>query len=103
MQRLQDRIVLITGAAGSVGAAAAAAVRAAGGIAVASDLAGRPGMDHVLDVTSEGDWLRVIAEIEPVHDRLDGLINAAGLAALGTIEETDFATWRRILSVNLDG
>ena len=34
-----------------------------GGIAVASDLAGRHGVDHALDVTSEADWLRVIAEI----------------------------------------
>ena len=45
----------------------------------------------------------MIAEIGRTHDRLDGLVNAAGLAALGNIEETDFATWRQILAVNLDG
>ena len=33
------------------------------GIAITSDLAGRHGADHALDVTSEPDWLRVIAEI----------------------------------------
>ena len=103
MQRLQDRIVLITGAAGSVGAAVTEAVRAAGGIAITSDLAGRHGSDHVLDVTAERDWLRVIGEVGQVHDRLDGLVNAAGLAVLGTIEDTDLATWRQIMSVNLDG
>ena len=97
MERLKDKIVLITGAAGSVGQAVAEAVDAAGGIAVTSDLAGRHGADHALDVTSEADWLRVIAEIGSAHDRLDGLVNAAGLAALGNIEETDFATWRQIL------
>ncbi len=102
MDRLKDKVVLISGAAGAIGVAAAAAVHAAGGIAITSDLAGQSS-DHVLDVTSERDWLRVIEEIGQVHDRLDGLINAAGLAALGTIEETDFATWRQILSVNLDG
>ena len=32
-----------------------------GGIAITSDLAGRHGVDHALDVTSEADWLRVIA------------------------------------------
>lgn len=101
MPRLEDKVVLITGAAGAIGAAAAAAVKAAGGIAVTSDL--RSGSDHVLDVTSENDWLRVVGEIGPVHDRLDGLINGAGLAVLGTVEDTDFATWRKILSVNLDG
>ena len=28
---------------------------------------------------------------------------AAGIAHLGTIEDTDYATWRRVLAVNLDG
>jgi len=102
MARLKDKIVLITGAAGSLGKAMAVAVDAAGGVAVTSDLAGR-GAAHALDVTSEQDWLRVITEIGRTHDRLDGLVNAAGLAALGNIEETDLATWRQILAVNLDG
>src|SRR5215212_3390328 len=103
MGRLKDKIVLITGAAGSVGEAVAEAVNAAGGLAITSDLAGRHGTDHALDVTSEADWLRVIDEIGGTHDRLDGLVNAAGLVALGNVEETDFATWRQILGVNLDG
>jgi len=102
MARLKDKIVLITGAAGSLGKAVAAAVGTAGGIAITSDLTGR-GAAHALDVTSELDWLRVIAEIGRAHDRLDGLVNAAGLAALGNVEETDLATWRKILAVNLDG
>ena len=51
----------------------------------------------------ELDWLRVIAEIGRAHGRLDGLVNAAGIAALGNIEETDFATWRKVMAVNLDG
>jgi len=103
MERLKDKIILITGAAGSVGRAVAQAVSAAGALPVTSDLPGRPGADHALDVTSEPDWLRVIADIGRAHQRLDGLVNAAGIAALGNIEQTDFATWRRILAVNLDG
>jgi 3(or 17)beta-hydroxysteroid dehydrogenase len=103
MGRLKDKVVLITGAAGAVGSAVGEAVVRAGGIAIATDLAGRGGIDHVLDVTSEDDWRRVIAEVERAVGYVHGLVNAAGLATLGTIEETDFATWRRILSVNLDG
>jgi 3(or 17)beta-hydroxysteroid dehydrogenase len=102
MERLKDKIVLITGASGAIGKAVAEAVDRTGGTSVTSDLAGQ-GATHALDVTSEPDWLAVIADIGHVHGRLDGLVNAAGLAALGNIEETDFATWRKILGVNLDG
>lgn len=103
MDRLKNKIVLVTGAAGAVGAATAYAVRKAGGIAITSDLKAASGIDHALDVASEFDWQRVIAEIGRKHKHLDGLVNAAGLAQLGNIEETDFASWKKILSVNLDG
>ena len=56
-----------------------------------------------LDVTAEADWQRVTAEIERQHGRLDGLVNAAGIVVLGSVEQLDFATWRRVLGVNLDG
>ena len=102
MGHLQDKIVLVTGAAGAIGGAVAAAIKRAGGTAVATDLAKASGIE-ALNVTEESDWRRVFAEIGRKHGRLDGLVNAAGIAALGSIEDTDLATWRRILSVNLDG
>jgi 3(or 17)beta-hydroxysteroid dehydrogenase len=102
MDRLKDKIVLITGASGAIGKAMADAVIADGGFALTSDLAGQ-GATHALDVTSETDWLQVIADVGRAYGRLDGLVNAAGIAGLGNIEETDFATWRKILAVNLDG
>jgi NAD(P)-dependent dehydrogenase (short-subunit alcohol dehydrogenase family) len=103
MARLNDKIVLVTGAAGAVGQAVASAVKREGGIAIATDLARRDGIDHPLDVTSEADWQAVLAEVEHLHGRLDGLVNAAGIALLATIEDTDYASWRRVLAVNLDG
>jgi 3(or 17)beta-hydroxysteroid dehydrogenase len=103
MGRLRDKIVLVTGAAGGIGSATADAVVEAGGIAITTDLASSPGMDHALDVTSQEDWLRVIAEIERTAGRLDGLVNAAGIAAIGSVEDTDLPTWRRVMAVNLDG
>ena len=103
MTDLSNKIVLITGAAGAIGAAMVAAVKAAGGIAIATDLVSSAGMDAALDVTAEADWQRVIANIERKHGRLNGLVNAAGIAAVGSIEKTDFSTWRRVLAINLDG
>ena len=103
MPRLEGKIVLVTGAAGAIGAAIVDAVAAEGGVAVTSDLPGHGRVAHTLDVTSEADWIRVIAAIEQSHGRLDGLVNAAGVVAVGSVEDTDFATWRRVLAINLDG
>jgi 3(or 17)beta-hydroxysteroid dehydrogenase len=97
---LNDKIVLVTGAAGAIGAAVVAALSRAGGTAIATDLTG---CGTTLDVTAEADWQRVTAAIERQHGRLDGLVNAAGSVALGSVEQTDFAAWRRVLGVNLDG
>jgi 3(or 17)beta-hydroxysteroid dehydrogenase len=103
MARLQDKIVLITGAAGAVGRAVAAAIKREGGNVIATDLAGQAGIDHVLDVTAESDWQNALAAVDRRHGRLDGLVNSAGIVHLGTVEDTDYATWRRVLAVNLDG
>jgi 3(or 17)beta-hydroxysteroid dehydrogenase len=102
MGRLDGKVVLVTGAAGAIGSAVADAVMEHGGTAITSDLR-RDGVDHALDVTSEADWARVIDAIERGARRLDGLVNAAGIVAVGTVEDTDFVTWRRVLAVNLDG
>jgi len=70
---------------------------------VTTDLAGRAGIDHALDVTAEDDWQSVLAAVDRRHGRLDGLVNSAGTVHLGTVEDTDYATWRRVLAINLDG
>jgi 3(or 17)beta-hydroxysteroid dehydrogenase len=103
MPRLKDKVVLVTGAAGAIGAAIAQAIDAEGGTAIRSDLAGRGDVADALDVTVESDWARITAVIADTHGRLDGLVNAAGIVVIGTVEDTDFATWRRVLAINLDG
>ncbi len=103
MARLKGKIVLVTGAAGAIGAAVAEVVVAEGGVAVTSDLPGRGRVAYPLDVTSEADWIGAIAAIEQNYGRLDGLVNAAGIVAVGSVEDTDFATWRRVMAINLDG
>src|SRR6202048_1224120 len=103
MGRLRDKVILITGGAGAVGSAVAEAVVRNGGIAIDTDLEGREGIDHVLDVTSEADWQRVIAAVGQSAGRLDGLVNAAGIAELGTIEDTEYAAFRRTMAINVDG
>jgi len=100
---LQDKVVLITGAAGMLGGAVCAAVRANGGAVFATDLAAMPGIDAAHDVTSEDDWRRVCDEIETRHGRLDGLVNNAGIVHVGSVEATELADFRRVLDINVSG
>jgi NAD(P)-dependent dehydrogenase (short-subunit alcohol dehydrogenase family) len=100
---IDGHIVLVTGAAGTLGRATAQAIRAAGGAVVATDLAAGEGIDLTHDVTAEADWAAVIAECEARHGRLDGLVNNAGIVHLGSIEDTSLADWRRVMAVNADG
>lgn len=102
-KRLDDRVILVTGAAGTLGCAIASAIEAEGGRAVRSDLSTRPGMDLALDVTREEDWQAAIPQIDSRFGRLDGLVNNAGIVSLGDVEQTSFAEWRRVMAVNADG
>jgi 3(or 17)beta-hydroxysteroid dehydrogenase len=103
MVDLSGKIVLVTGAAGTIGSAIMQAIKQASGIAIGSDLPGKVGVDTILDVSLETDWQRTTADIEQKYGRLDGLVNAAGVVAVGSIEMTEFAAWRRVIDVNLDG
>jgi NAD(P)-dependent dehydrogenase (short-subunit alcohol dehydrogenase family) len=101
--RLRDKIVLITGAAGLLGGKLAEVVAEMGGTAIKTDLGSHKGMDHPLDVTSEEDWIRVAAAVGAQYGRLDGLVNAAGIGIFGTVEDTDYALWKRTMAINADG
>jgi 3(or 17)beta-hydroxysteroid dehydrogenase len=109
---LQDHIVLVTGSSGTLGQAMVAAIAAAGGRAITSDLAGDlaggNGADGApvelnLDVTREASWQDAAALITSRYGRLDGLVNNAGIAILGDVEQTSFADYQRVMAVNVDG
>jgi 3(or 17)beta-hydroxysteroid dehydrogenase len=100
---LQGRIVLVTGARGTLGQAITVAVEQAGAMAVETDLPGRGEVDLELDVTDEAGWLAAMTEIERRHGKLDGLVNNAGIVHVGDVETTSLADWRRVMSVNADG
>ena len=87
MGRLRDKIVLITGAAGAVGSAVSDAVVQNGGIAVTTDLPHHEDVDHVLDVTSEEDWRRVIAELEAGAGGYERLLENLGDGLAGCLEQ----------------
>jgi NAD(P)-dependent dehydrogenase (short-subunit alcohol dehydrogenase family) len=59
----------------------------------------------VTDVSDEPSVHQAVAHCLSRFDRIDGLINNAGIADphMGPIENLDLARWNRVLSVNLTG
>lgn len=101
-------VLIITGGAHGIGAAAARGFAAAGGTAVVYDVAEPTdtvaGLQHHLVDVSDRDAVvatteRVLAE----HGRIDGLIAGAAVQPRIDVATTPPQTWRQTLAVNLDG
>jgi len=108
------RIVLITGGGAGLGEAMARRFAAAGWTVVvadldlaraqtvADDLAG-DALALQMDVTSEADWQRVAENVGDRYGAIDVLINNAGVAVGGSLEETSVEDWRWVLDIDLMG
>jgi len=105
--RLDNDIILVTGAAGGIGRAVVAALAEAGAHVIATDLAPTASIDGAKgylchDVTSEEAWARVAATVTERHGRLDALVNAAAVAEVASVEATSLEAWRRIQAINVE-
>ncbi|MBN8756580.1 MULTISPECIES: SDR family oxidoreductase [unclassified Variovorax] len=58
---------------------------------------------HEADVANADDVQRVVARTVSTHGVIDGLVNNAAVGPLGTVLDTDEATFERIVGVNLKG
>ncbi len=110
--RLEDRVALITGAAGGIGAAIARRFTAEGARVLITDaddegvrwLAGDLGAHaRSHDVTSEAAWEQVSAWAVETHDHVDVLINNAGVFLAAPLQETALEDFRRLQEVNQVG
>ncbi len=55
------------------------------------------------DISQPDQASAIAAKTLDRFGRIDALVNNAGIADFGPIEDTDFARWREVMSVNLDG
>jgi 3alpha(or 20beta)-hydroxysteroid dehydrogenase len=114
MKRFDNRTVIITGGARGMGASHARGFIAEGANVVIADILEQEGRtladelgDHAifsrLDVTNDKDWAATVAAAEDAFGPVSVLINNAGIARFGVIEETEPAAWRQVIDVNLTG
>lgn len=108
MDRVKDKVALVTGAARGMGLACAQALRDEGAIVHASDV-NPPETDleniafHTLDVADREAWTAVVDEIVKEHGRIDILVNNAGIIGYQDIESVSADEWQKVLGVNLNG
>jgi NAD(P)-dependent dehydrogenase (short-subunit alcohol dehydrogenase family) len=55
------------------------------------------------DVSIPEDTEKMITSVLKWSGQIDVVVNNAGVADFGPIEETDFVRWRRVMATNLDG
>ncbi|MEZ4333683.1 MAG: SDR family oxidoreductase [Myxococcota bacterium] len=108
VKRFEGRVVLVTGAAQGQGAAEVAGFAAEGARVWAcdlqSDFAAPPGVERAtLDVTDPSAWERVVAHVRERDDRLDVLVNNAGISLGKGVLGTALDEWKAVLDVNLSG
>lgn len=112
MGRLDNKVILITGAARGQGATEARQAASEGAHVIVTDVLEELGADVAaeiggayrrLDVTSSGEWKSAVAQIVQDHGRVDGLVNNAGVYRHDTILDDNEDNFRLITEVNQYG
>lgn len=101
-------VLLVTGGASGIGAAAAAGFAQAGGASVVFDVTvPTEAVERVqylqVDVADRDAVQSAVAGVLAEHGRVDGLVTAAAVQPRVDVLNTDPDMWRRALAVNLDG
>jgi len=112
MEAMKQKTVFITGAAGGLGASATRYLAARSWRVFAADfdeaalrvIGEEPNVTPVpLDVTDAGSVEQARALVAEACDGLDGIVNFAGILAVGSVVEIESEVIRRVLDVNVMG
>lgn len=115
MERLDEKVAIVSGAGSGMGQEHARALVRAGARVIGFDMS--PGSTSALtdefgadryrwllgDVTSIADWQRVVAECAAVFGPPTVLVNNAGIARANRVETVAESEYRRVIDVNQVG
>jgi NAD(P)-dependent dehydrogenase (short-subunit alcohol dehydrogenase family) len=118
MGQVEGKVALVTGGASGIGAGCAMRLAEEGAAVLITDVQDAKGAELVVaiekaggkarylhhDVTSEDEWVAIVADIEQAEGRLDILVNNAGIGlACPSITMMKLEDWRRQQAVNVEG
>jgi 3-hydroxybutyrate dehydrogenase len=113
--RLLGKVALVTGAASGIGKEIARAfqregakvviadLNQAGADAAAAELGGNDAIGIAMDVTSEAEVDAGMARAVSAFGHIDVLVSNAGIQIVAPLEDFDFAKWKQMLAIHLDG
>jgi 3-hydroxybutyrate dehydrogenase len=115
--RLKDKVAIITGAASGIGKEIAktfvgegakvviADLNQQGAEAAAAELGSAQGraLGVAVDVTNEAQVEAATAKAIATFGRIDILISNAGVQIVAPLDEFEFAKWKQLLAIHLDG
>jgi 3-oxoacyl-[acyl-carrier protein] reductase len=118
MSRLAGKIALVTGASKGIGAGIARNLGTEGATVIVNFATSREGADQTVEDVMNGGgeaWAvqgdfsqpeeitRTFAEVENRHGRLDVLVNNAGVAAFGPLDQVTPEEFHRLFNLNVLG
>jgi len=117
MNRVLNKVALITGGGAGLGKASCELLASEGAKIVVTDIdlsaaeetrlaiidSGGEAIAIAHDVACENDWDRVMKLALEHYGKLDVLVNNAGIGIRCEVSKTLIKNWRRVMSVNLEG
>ena len=101
MSHFDGKVALVTGGSSGMGAATAAHLAKGGARVFCAQRSASAHDDILADLSDPTVPEQVIGEVEECANKLDILVNCAGLMREGTVEESPLEDWHTQLQINL--